>query len=258
VSTPGVSSPPSNPHTAVTQTLATQANQDTAHASEILQAAYRQVFGNRYLMELDVCPSIDALFMNGDLTVQGLVTALATSETYRRYVLEPNNPYRFVELNFKHLLGRPPRIQAEVNEHVSRLATEGFEAEINSYTYSSEYLSNFGIDTVPYNRASSSVVGEPAVAFNRAKALDPGYAGFDGTPDAKLLTSLAGGSNPAPNGSRKVVGGGNRFTVSWTSRVQLGSARRSAQRSVVSYNSLQSTIRSIQSQGGKILSISNS
>ena len=94
------------------------------------------MFGNRYLMELDVCPSIDALFMNGDLTVQGLITSLAQSETYRRYTLEPNNPYRFVELNFKHLMGRPPRNQAEISEHVNRLATEGFEAEIASYTYS--------------------------------------------------------------------------------------------------------------------------
>ena len=34
-------------------------------------AAYRQVFGNRHLMELDLNPSIEALFMNGDLTVQG-------------------------------------------------------------------------------------------------------------------------------------------------------------------------------------------
>lgn len=243
----------------MTQTLATKANQDTAHAGEVLKAAYRQVFGNRYLMELDVCPSIDALFMNGDLTVQGLISALATSETYRRTMLEPNNPYRFVELNFKHLLGRPPRNQAEINEHVTRLATEGFEAEINSYTYSNEYLDNFGIDNVPFNRTSTSVVGEPNVAFNRAKALDPGFAGFDGSSsDAKLITSLAAGTNPDPNGSRKVVGGGNRYTVSWTSRVQLGTARRSAQRSVVSYSSLQSTIRSIQAQGGKILSISNS
>ena len=141
-------------------TLTCAANQDTEQASVVLKAAYRQVFGNRYLMELDVCPSIDSLFMNGDLTVQGLITSLAQSETYRRYTLEPNNPYRFVELNFKHLMGRPPRNQAEISEHVNRLATEGFEAEIASYTYSDEYLKNFGIDTVPYARTAKSVVGE--------------------------------------------------------------------------------------------------
>ena len=240
-----------------TATLNSPANQDRSQAADVLRAAYRQVFGNRYLMELDVQPSIEALFMNGDLTVQGLVTALAQSETYRRLYLETNSPYRFVELNFKHLLGRPPRNQAEVSEHVRRLADEGFEAEIASYTYSDEYLNNFGSDSVPFARTATSVVGESTVAYQRTQAMDPGYAGFDANGASVLQTSVASSTNPTAAGARKVVGGGNRFTISWTSRMQLGSVRRSAQRSVVSYSSLSKTIQSIQAQGGRILSIAN-
>jgi len=240
-----------------TATLTSPANQDRSQAADVLRAAYRQVFGNRYLMELDVQPSIEALFMNGDLTVQGLVTALAQSETYRRLYLETNSPYRFVELNFKHLLGRPPRDQAEVSEHVRRLADEGFEAEIASYTYSDEYLNNFGSDSVPFARTATSVVGGSTVAYQRTQALDPGYAGFDANGASVLQTSVASSTNPTAAGARKVVGGGDRYTISWTSRVQLGSVRRSAQRSVVSYSSLSKTIQSIQAQGGRILSIAN-
>jgi phycoerythrin-associated linker protein len=240
-----------------TATLTSPANQDRSQAADVLRAAYRQVFGNRYLMELDVQPSIEALFMNGDLTVQGLVTALAQSETYRRLYLETNSPYRFVELNFKHLLGRPPRDQAEVSEHVRRLADEGFEAEIASYTYSDEYLNNFGSDSVPFARTATSVVGESTLAYQRTQALDPGYAGFDANGASVLQTSVASSTNPTAAGARKVVGGGDRYTISWTSRVQLGSVRRSAQRSVVSYSSLSKTIQSIQAQGGRILSIAN-
>ena len=240
-----------------TATLTSPANQDRSQASNLIRAAYRQVFGNRYLMELDVQPSIEALFMNGDLTVQGLITALAQSETYRRLYLEANSPYRFVELNFKHLLGRPPRDQAEISEHVRRLADEGFEAEIASYTYSDEYLNNFGIDTVPFARTATSVVGESTVAYQRNQAMDPGYAGFDADGASVLQTSVASSTNPTGAGGRKVVGGGKLFNISWISRVQLGSVRRSAQRSVVSYNSLSNTIRSIQAQGGRILSIAN-
>ena len=240
-----------------TATLTSPANQDRSQAADVLRAAYRQVFGNRYLMELDVQPSIEALFMNGDLTVQGLVTALAQSETYRRLYLETNSPYRFVELNFKHLLGRPPRDQAEVSEHVRRLADEGFEAEIASYTYSDEYLNNFGSDSVPFARTATSVVGESTVAYQRTQALDPGYAGFDANGASVLQTSVASSTNPTAAGARKVVGGGDKYTISWTSRVQLGSVRRSAQRSVVSYGSLSKTIQSIQAQGGRILSIAN-
>ena len=240
-----------------TATLTSPANQDRSQAADIIRAAYRQVFGNRYLMELDVQPSIEALFINGDLTVQGLVTALAQSDTYRRLYLETNSPYRFVELNFKHLLGRAPRDQAEISEHVRLLADEGFEAEIASYTYSDEYLNSFGIDTVPYARTSTTVVGESTVAYQRTQAMDPGFAGFDQDQTSVLQVSVASRTNPTANGARKVVGGGKLFNISWTSRVQLGTARRSAQRSVVSYGSLSKTIRSIQAQGGRILTIAN-
>ena len=89
-------------------TLSAQANTDLGHAADVIRRVYKQVFGNKHLMELDVNESLEALFMNGDLNVQGLVTALAQSDTYKRLFLEPNSPYRFVELNFKHLLDARP------------------------------------------------------------------------------------------------------------------------------------------------------
>ena len=112
-----------------TTTLATQANTDLGHADEVIQSIYKQVFGNRHLMELDVNKSLEALFMNGDLTVQGFVTALAQSDTYKKLFLADKSPYQFVELNFKHLLGRPPHDQQELMEHVTRMNTEGYEAD---------------------------------------------------------------------------------------------------------------------------------
>ena len=86
-----------------TQTLVAPANTDLGHADEVIQSIYKQVFGNRHLMELDVNQSLEALFMNGDLTVQGFVTALAQSETYRKLFLEPSSPYRFVAVSYTHL-----------------------------------------------------------------------------------------------------------------------------------------------------------
>ena len=85
-----------------TTTLSAPANSDLGHAEEVIQSIYKQVFGNRHLMELDINKSLEALFINGDLTVQGFVTALAQSDTYKKLFLENNNAYRFVELNFKH------------------------------------------------------------------------------------------------------------------------------------------------------------
>ena len=96
----------------MTLTLTTSSAQDQAHAQDILRAAYRQVFGNAHLMEEQLVATAESLFLQGDLTVQGLISTLACSDTYRRLFLEKNGPYRFVELNFKHLLGRAPRNQA--------------------------------------------------------------------------------------------------------------------------------------------------
>ena len=106
-----------------------------SEAQAQLKAAYRQVFGNAHLFDEELSVSAESLFINGDLTVQGLINALALSDSYRRLFFDANGPYRFVELNFKHLLGRAPRNQAELSKHVQLLATEGYEAEINSYIY---------------------------------------------------------------------------------------------------------------------------
>ena len=151
-------------------TLATKANIDLELSNEVIKRIYRQVFGNRHLMELDINKSLEALFINGDLTVQGFVTALAQSETYKKLFLETNSPYKFVELNFKHLLGRAPNGQAEIMEHVKLMSDEGYESEIASYTYSEEYLTSFGIDKVPYSRGASTMRGGSTINYTRTNA----------------------------------------------------------------------------------------
>lgn len=236
-------------------TLATKANVDLDHSRDVIKRIYRQVFGNRHLMELDVNTSLEALFINGDLTVQGFVTALAQSETYKKLFLETNSPYKFVELNFKHLLGRAPHDQSEIMEHVKLLSDEGYETEIASYTYSAEYLTAFGIDQVPYSRGSNTMQGGSTINYARTNAFEVGYAGYDGAQKGStLLKSITTGSVPDIS-QRKGVGNGGALTISWSSRKQIGANRRVAQKSVVSQTSMSSTIKSILSQGGKILSI---
>ena len=115
-------------------------------------------------------------------------------------------------------------------------------------------MNAFGVDQVPFLRNTSTIVGHATVDYNRAKTVDSGNAGFDGSSTAKLLNSLATGKTPGLTG-RKSVGIGSTLTVNWNSRVQVGANRRVAQRSVVTQMSLSSTIKSIHRQGGQILSI---
>lgn len=237
------------------KTLASQANVDISHAGDVIRQVYRQVFGNKHLMELDINPSLEALFMNGDMNVQEFVFALAQSDTYKRLFLEPNNQYRFVELNFKHLLGRAPHNQAELMQHVLLFAEEGYEAEISSYIYNEEYLSVFGLDKVPYNRATETIGGGTTLGYTRAAVLQAGYAGFDGTRQSGKLIQSLGTDSAESIVQRKAIGTADSFTISWTTRVQVGANRRVAQKSVVTQKSMSSTIRGIQAQGGRIQSI---
>jgi phycoerythrin-associated linker protein len=242
-----------------TPTLTNNADLRQSDAQAVIRAAYRQVFGNAHLMDEERCHSAESLYVNGDLTVQGLITAFAQSETYRRLFLDKNGPYRFVELNFKHLLGRAPHSQAELSEHVQRLANEGYEAEINSYTYSQDYLDAFGVDDVPCMRGNTTQTGQSNVSYTRSVALDSGFAGFDGASNSILSSSL--GSNVAPAAGPKTPGPGNRdskrYTITWTTANPVGVRRRVVQRTSAPYSSLTASIQAIQRRGGRILSIAN-
>jgi len=242
-------------------TLTTTSALDYSHAQSILRSAYRQVFGNAHLMEEERDATAESLFLQGDLTVQGLVAALASSPTYRHLFLEKNGPYRFVELNFKHLLGRAPRNQAEVSEHVQCLANEGYGEEIASYVYSPEYVSAFGFDTVPYWRTTKTLVGESNLSYVRSLRLEGGAASFDGATGSLLQATLASGASLSINKPSGRGGGSSRndrrYRINWTTASPTGLNRRAVQVSIVPFSSLTATIQSVQRRGGSILSVTN-
>jgi hypothetical protein len=126
-----------------------------AHASDqdkstIIRAVYQQVLGQQYLMENERLAGAESLFWNGHLNVRELVRTVAKSGLYRSRFFENCNPYRFIELNHKHLLGRAPQNKAEMLHHFTILQDEGYDAEIDSYIDSIEYQERFGQDVVPY------------------------------------------------------------------------------------------------------------
>ncbi|MEO0738497.1 MAG: phycobilisome rod-core linker polypeptide, partial [Cyanobacteria bacterium J06649_12] len=137
----------------------------------VIRAVYKQVLGNQHVMETQRLISAESLLRDGDITVRGFVRAVAQSELYRSLFFETSSAYRFIELNFKHLLGRAPQEQAEIATHVVLYNEHGYVAEINSYIDSDEYLANFGEDRVPYVCGNQTQVGVKNVGFNRTFAL---------------------------------------------------------------------------------------
>jgi Phycobilisome Linker polypeptide len=118
--------------------------------ANVLYAAYRHVFGNAYLMESEraALATAESEFLEGG-SVKELVRAMAKSPAYRTRFFEKTSPYRYVELNCKHILGRGPTGQAEISEHVQRVVSDGFEADIDSMVDSEEYETRFGSESVP-------------------------------------------------------------------------------------------------------------
>jgi hypothetical protein len=116
----------------------------------IIRAVYQQVLGQQYVMASERLNGAESLFRNGALNVRELVRTVAKSGLYRSRFFENCNPYRFIELNHKHLLGRAPQNKAEMLHHFTILQDQGYDAEIDSYIDSDEYQERFGLDTVPY------------------------------------------------------------------------------------------------------------
>ncbi|NEP16601.1 MAG: photosystem I reaction center subunit XII [Leptolyngbya sp. SIO4C1] len=131
----------------------------------IIQAVYRQVLGNAYVMESERLATPESQFKQGDLSVREFVRRVGKSDLYRSRFFEGCPRYRYTELNFRHFLGRAPSGYGEMKQHSDILDSEGFEADIDSYVDSDEYQNNFGEDLVPYIRGYKSEAAPTMVGF---------------------------------------------------------------------------------------------
>ena len=240
-------------------TLELRPNTSEDELQLIIRAVYKQVLGNLHLMESQRLTSAESLLRDGDITVKGFVRAVAQSDLYRSLFFENASPYRFVELNFKHLLGRAPQDQAEISEHVVLYNEAGYAAEINSYLDSEEYNTTFGENFVPYYRANTQT-GIKNVTFNRGFTLMRGFATNDVGTEAKLISDLGGNLATKIKAPAGITGTydntGKRFKITVSNS---GAPARlnhvTIQEYVVSYSQMSKKMQSIFKGGGKVLSV---
>ncbi|WP_287128034.1 phycobilisome rod-core linker polypeptide [Candidatus Cyanaurora vandensis] len=159
------------------------ANSPALDGEALLKASYRQVFGTDLLLETFRNRPLESKLMNGDLTLREFVRALAKSEYCFVTFYQGCSNNRFVELSFKHLLGRAPVSRRELFDYSSIASRQGFAALIDSLVNSDEYLTIFGENTLPYARKMHEGTSR---------------RGFDsvGITDAGLLTALDLIGNP--------------------------------------------------------------
>jgi phycoerythrin-associated linker protein len=255
----------------------------------IIRAVYRQVFGNAYVMESERAVVPESQFKRGELSVREFVRALAKSNAYSSRFFEISPRYRFIELNFKHLLGRTPEGLEEMRVHSTILDTEGFEAEIDSYLDSDEYQNAYGENIVPYYRGYKTEPNRTMVEFTHMFAMLRGASSSDfkgslagkspvlnqyviqNTPLAVVPPSGGAAGNgwsfqePAISSRTRLGSGagedGKVFRIEVTGYSSPGTVnrvskfRRSNQVYLVPFNKLSETYQRIHKQGGVIASI---
>jgi len=248
--------------------LRANATEDDLQA--VIRAAYRQVLGNDHIMASERLTSAESMLRRREITVRDFVRAIAQSDLYKQKFFHSNPQNRFIELNYKHLLGRAPYEQSEVAEHTAIYARSGYEAEVNSYIDSAEYQERFGDWIVPYAAGFATQRNQKTVGYSRMFQLHRGYANSDraqGTGNrARLVQEVARNSaSPVRSGEagKTIVGtlGGNRETL-YRVRVTQGAAagvlprvRRSNAEYLVSYEQLSRRLQQINRMGGKVVSI---
>ncbi|NET32751.1 MAG: photosystem I reaction center subunit XII [Cyanothece sp. SIO1E1] len=253
-------------------------------AETIIRAVYRQVLGNAYVMESERLTVPESQFKRGELSVREFVRAVAKSDLYCSRFFTSCARYRAIELNFRHLLGRPPFDLEEMRMHSTILDTQGFEAEIDSYLDSDEYQDTFGENFVPTIRGYKTEACKSMVQFTHTFQL------VRGASSSSLKGDLAGKTpklnalvinrtptpvvSPAgdgatfrtpPVGSRTRHGvdassGGKVYRIEVTryrakTFNNISKFRRSNQIYLVPFNELSATYQRIHKQGGVIASI---
>lgn len=229
-------------------------------------AAYRQVLGNEHIMQSERLKSAESLLRERQITVRDFVRAIAQSELYRQKFFYSNSQVRFIELNFKHLLGRAPYDEAEIAEHVNLYVSQGYEAEINSYIDSFEYEQSFGNDVVPCYRGFGVYTGSTTAGFTRMFQLYRGYANSDraqGKAKGQLTWDLAKNTvspiTASASGSLTGTATGDRsntYRVRFTQAASGGAVvRQSISEVVVPYDQLSSKMQLLNRKGARIVGI---
>lgn len=226
----------------------------------VIRAVYKQLLGNAHLLESQRLDSAESMLRNGDISVRGFVRMVAQSDLYKSLFFDANPTYRFIELNYKHFLGRAPLDQGEIAQHVLIYNGQGYAAEIDSYLESEDYMLQFGENIVPYPYCLNTQTGMTTNVFNRTVSLVGGFATSDvNSNQAQLIDSIA--SNLAQKIDLAASTGGisgstnKRFRIAVTKAGITPVTKRSNQTYEVGYAQLSAKIQNIHKTGGKILSI---
>ena len=183
-------------------------------ADALIEQAYRQIYFHAFKVDRD--PVLESQLRNGRITVRDFVRSLLLSRKFRDDFYRCNSNYRMVDQIVGRVLGRPVHNERERIALSILIAQHGLAGLVDALLDSSEYLENFGIDTVPFQR-SRVLAGRPQgeLPFNQQA---PRY-------DRNWRETLARRA-PAGNGSGWAPSGGVAPRPAWLADAPSPLARR--------------------------------
>lgn len=114
---------------------------------------YHQVLERQpYSFERKILAKAEKDFLTDKIGVKRFLSELGHSEVYLNAFYHNSSNMKFLELCFKHFLGRAPLGQEEIKHYCEIMMYEGVAAMTTAILDSEEYRKAFGCFTVPYPR----------------------------------------------------------------------------------------------------------
>lgn len=116
----------------------------------LINAAYRQIFFHAFKWDREV--ALESQLRNRQITVRDFIRGLLLSKTFLGSFYDKNSNYRFVQHCVEKVLGRQVYSEREKIAWSAVVMSKGVKGFVDELLNSSEYIENFGENTVPYQR----------------------------------------------------------------------------------------------------------
>ncbi|PZO35425.1 MAG: phycobilisome linker polypeptide [Pseudanabaena frigida] len=129
----------------------------SVHSARDRQNALAQIYAQvlerqPYASERKEIANLEQEFLSGKLDVRHFLGELVASELYLNSFYRDSSNLKFMEMSFKHLLGRTLHDKEEISVYTDELTKHGVSAFFHKIFDSDEYRKAFGCHTVPYAR----------------------------------------------------------------------------------------------------------
>ncbi|PSB25056.1 phycobilisome rod-core linker polypeptide [Stenomitos frigidus] len=161
------------------QPLTVSRHSSTEERQRALYQLYHQVLERQpYIFERQSLAKAEKDFLVDKIGVKRFLSEFGRSDVYLNAFYHNSSNMKFLELCFKHFLGRAPVSQGEIKHYCDIMMYEGVAAMITAILDCEEYRKAFGCFTVPHPR--QPLYYESPKAYTESQLLNREHVGQRG------------------------------------------------------------------------------